>query len=278
MAGDPLVEGGIDKLLGVQRPAVVGHIRSIRAGSPDAAPAEVIKILEGRYLTLVTASGAAAGASAAIPGVGTGVSLAISGVETATFLELSAMFAQSVTEINGVVVDDPDLARALVMTMVIGEAGTQLVRQLAAAHGVVAAPDEPWGILLARIPKEALPQIVLQVKDTFVKKFTASQVRKAAGRLIPFGIGAVVGGHGNHSVGMQIIESARAAFGPLPAEFPAGLDPLPEPPEAEPAAIAAEAPAVAATPAAAAAEVAKEDEGFQIKISIPKFKFPGRKG
>ena len=45
------------------------------------------------------------------------------------------------------------------------------------------------------------------------------------GRAIPFGIGAVVGGTGNHLLGRKVIASSRTAFGPAPLEFPLTLDP-----------------------------------------------------
>ena len=75
------VEKGIERLLSVQRPLVLAHVRSIRKHHPDASPAKVIQILERRYLVAVTGGGAAVGASAVIPGVGVGISLALSGVE-----------------------------------------------------------------------------------------------------------------------------------------------------------------------------------------------------
>ena len=53
------------------------------------------------------------------------MTLALSGVETAGFLEASALFAQSVTEVHGIAVDDPERARALVMTMMLGYGGLQ---------------------------------------------------------------------------------------------------------------------------------------------------------
>ena len=63
---NPMVVRGIDRVLTVQRPAVLAHIRSIRRGRPNATPDEIIRTLERRYLTAVTAGGAAVGASAAV--------------------------------------------------------------------------------------------------------------------------------------------------------------------------------------------------------------------
>ena len=113
-----LVAAGIEKLLSVQRPVVLAHLRGIRARKPNATPEEVIRILERRYLAAVTTGGAVVGATSAIPAVGVVSSLALSAVETAGFLEASALFAQSVTEVHGIAVDDPTRARTLVMTLI----------------------------------------------------------------------------------------------------------------------------------------------------------------
>ncbi|CAN5268266.1 hypothetical protein BH11ACT2_BH11ACT2_09470 [soil metagenome] len=221
------VVSGIDRVLTVQRPVVLAHIRAIRAAKPNASPAEVIRILERRYLTTVTTGGALVGASAVIPAVGVGASLALSGVETAGFLEASALFAQSITEIHGIAVEDPDRARTLVMTLVLGSAGSDLVKQLAGqAAGVGPGRTAFWGELVTKnLPKAAVSRIADQVKKSFLKRFAITQGTSALGRAIPFGIGAVVGGTGNHLLGRQIITGTRTAFPPAPATFPDILAP-----------------------------------------------------
>ena len=219
---------GIDRVLSVQRPVVVAHIRSIRSRRPNATPAEIIKVLEARYLAAVTTGGALVGASAVIPGVGVGASLALSSVETAGFLEASALFAQSVTEVHGIVVEDPDRARALVMTMMLGSAGSDLVRQLAGeATGSGAPRSRFWGDLVTKsLPQQAMSGIANQIKKTFLKRFVATQGTTIVGRAIPFGIGAVVGGTGNNILGRRVVGSAREAFGPAPDVYPLELEPL----------------------------------------------------
>lgn len=221
------VVSGIDRLLAVQRPLVLAHIRGIRSARPAASPQEIVTALERRYLAAVTTSGAAVGAAAAVPAVGVGAALALSAAETAAFLEASALFAQSVAEVHGITVDDPDRARALVMALVLGSAGSDLVRQLA---GQVAgeAPGRRafWGELLTKnLPKAAVNGIADRLKGTFIRRFTISQSAGFVGRAIPFGIGAVVGGAGNHVLGRQVVRGARDAFGPAPLGFALALEP-----------------------------------------------------
>ena len=223
--GTPPFVRGIDKVLSVQRPVVLAHIRGIRKSKPNAAPAEVIRILERRYLTAVTTGGALVGASSAIPAVGTVTSVALSAVETAAFLEASALFAQSITEVHGFALDDPERARTLVMTMILGGAGSDLVEQLA-GQVVGSGPSRPafWGELVTKsLPKSAVGRVAAQIKTHFLKRFAAREGASIVGRAIPFGIGAVIGGTGNHLLGRRVISSSRTAFGPAPLAFPLSL-------------------------------------------------------
>jgi len=215
----------LDKLLAVQRPVVVRHVATLRRRHKKATPQKLIGILEREYLAAVTTGGAAVGASAVIPGVGWGVSLALSGVETAGFLEASALFAQSVTEVHGIAVSDPDRARALVMAMLLGGPGAGLVRQFAGeAMGTAPARTAFWGELVtSKLPKAAMSGLTDTIRKQFVRRFAASQGATVLGRAMPFGIGAVVGGTGNHLLGRKVVTSARTAFGPAPAEFPLDL-------------------------------------------------------
>lgn len=224
IAGD-----AFDRVLNVQRPLVIAHLRSIRSRRPDATPEEVLRILERRYLTAVTAGGAAVGASAAIPAVGLGASLALSAVETGGFLETSALFAQSVTELHGIALDDPDRSSALVMTLILGSAGSQLVAQLAGeVTGGAPARSAFWGEMVTKqLPKAAVDRIGDQLRKHFLKRFGASQGASVLGRAIPFGIGAVVGGAGNNILGRQVVRGSRDAFGALPEVFPPNIPMVP---------------------------------------------------
>jgi hypothetical protein len=227
VATSPPVDKGVEKLLSVQRPVVLAHIRSIRRRYPQATPAEVIRILERRYVIAVTTGGAAVGASAVIPAVGVGVSFALSAVETAGFLEASALFAQSITEIHGIAVDEPERARTLVMAMMLGTTGSDLVKQLA-GQITGKGPTKPkfWGELVTKsLPEAALNQVASRVRSIFVRRFATSQGATFIGRAIPFGVGAVIGGAGNNMLGRKVVTSSRSAFGPPPESFPLGLEP-----------------------------------------------------
>ncbi len=218
---------GFDRLLTTQRPVVLGHIRGIRKRHPLATPSRVIQILERRYLAAVTAGGAGVGVAAVIPGVGTGISLALSGVETVGFLETTALFAQSVTEVHGIAITDPDRARTIVMAMMLGTSGAELVRNLAAqATGKGVPQSRFWGDVIGKnVPQAFMAPIADRMKKAFLGRFARNSATGAAGRLLPFGVGAVVGGTANNMLGRRVVTSSRLAFGPAPAIFAPNLEP-----------------------------------------------------
>jgi hypothetical protein len=220
----PRVAQGFDKVLSVQRPVVLAHIRSIRASKPDASPAEIIAVLERRFLTAVTSGGALVGASAVIPAVGVGTSLVLSGIETAGFLEASALFAQSVTEIHGIALIEPERARTLVMAMMLGTGGRDLLQQVAVQAAGGGTRTAYWGEFVTKsMPRAAFGPVSDRIRSAFLRRFAVTQGTSMIGRAIPFGVGAVVGGTGNHLLGRKIVRSSREAFGPAPATFPAEL-------------------------------------------------------
>ncbi|MGI9823895.1 hypothetical protein [Agromyces sp. Marseille-Q5079] len=220
------LDRGIDAVLSIQRPVVVAHIRSIRRRVPDASTERLVRILEQRYLAAVTTGGAAVGATAVIPGIGTGVTLALSGLETAGFLEATALFAQSVAEVHGIAIENPERARALVMTLMLGREGVDLVRQFAGqAGGTGVARDVYWGELITNgIPRALVGPVADRLRSVFIKQFAVKGGAGIIGKALPFGIGAAIGGTGNHLLGRRVLQQSRVAFGRPPALLPAELE------------------------------------------------------
>lgn len=222
---DPRLVRVLQAVMSSQRPAVLAHVRRLRRRSPNASPDEIVRMLERHYLTLVTASGASVGAASVVPAVGIGASLALSGAETVAFLEASALFAQSVTEVHGIAVDDPERAQSLVMALMLGGAGKDLVTQFARQMTGGAPRTAYWGEVVTRsMPRALLDTLADRLRTTFVRRFTVTQGGSVLGRAIPFGIGAVIGGTGNHILGRKIVQNAREAFGPAPSVWPASLE------------------------------------------------------
>ncbi|MFF1877536.1 hypothetical protein [Leifsonia sp. NPDC058230] len=215
----------LDRFLAIQRPVVLAHLRSIRRRHPDATPADLTIILQRRYLAAVTTGGAAVGVTAVIPAIGTGVTLALSGVETFAFLEATSLYAQSLSELHGIAVDDPERARALVLTMMLGREGSDLVRQLAGqVTGGGSSRSAYWGELVtASLPTVVVGPLVDRLKNVFLRQFAVRGGASMIGRAIPFGVGAVIGGAGNNILGRRVVQNSRLAFGAAPHDFAPAL-------------------------------------------------------
>ncbi len=157
------------------------------------------------------------------------MTLALSGVETVGFLEATTLFAQSVAEVHGIPVADPDRARALVLTMMLGKEGVDLVAQLAGqAAGKGPTRDRYWGELVTKTIPAPRWALVDRLKTTFVRSFAARGGASFVGKALPFGIGAAVGGAGNHILGRRVLVGSRRAFGLPPLDLPAELEPRPD--------------------------------------------------
>ncbi|WP_349829641.1 hypothetical protein [Brevibacterium litoralis] len=231
---DPRAHGVVQRLLSVQRPVVLAYIRTLRRRHPEASPQELAQIISKHYLLATTGGGAAVGATAAVPGIGTGLAVGVAAVETAGFLEGSALYAQALAELHGLPVRDPERANALVMGLMLGQSGSDLVRRFAGqARGTkngsgdgADAITNQWGSLVAKqIPAQVLEALVSKLKKTMVRKFAAKGAGSVIGRILPFGVGAVIGGIVNHRMAKQVTEHARTAFGQFPTTFDPELDP-----------------------------------------------------
>ncbi|MEU6564792.1 hypothetical protein [Nocardia nova] len=209
----------------LQAPAVAKYVDRYRRAHPDDSPAQILDRLEKIYLTTVTGSGTAVGATAAVPGVGTLASIAAMSAETTFFLEASAVYTLAVAAVHGVAPEDKERRRALVLAVVLGDAGKDIVQQ-SVGHSA-----KNWGTLLAdRIPG------ISRMNDSLMKRFVVQFIAKRSalmfGKVLPAGIGAAIGGFGNRTIGKGVIGNARKAFGPAPQRWPVrgavvDADPLP---------------------------------------------------
>ncbi|WP_336660204.1 hypothetical protein [Leucobacter sp. USHLN153] len=224
----PVVERSLDRLLAVQRPPVLAHLRRIRKKYPTATPDQIVHVLEVRYLATVTAGGAGVGAAAVIPAVGTGIALGLASAETVGFVEATALFAHSVAEVHGIASTDPERTRALVLALMLGREGADLVRQVTLqAVGGGGTRRDYWGkMVTSALPRYAVGPLLDRLKKTFMHRLAGIGGASVVGKVLPFGIGAMVGGTGNHLLARRVIRAAQEAFGPAPSVLPTALEPV----------------------------------------------------
>lgn len=211
---EDVLDVALDRALAVQRPVVLAYLDRVRTSRPGATPADVVAGLERRYRAAVIGIGGASGAAAAVPGVGTATTIATGAAEIAAFVSATAMYVLAVAEIHGLPVHDPDLRRALVLGVLVGEGAGPAIEGAAgtSAH---------WAEVIGRSAnKEKIAGINTRLAHLMLTRFGARQSALLFGRALPLGVGAGVGAVGNAALARVCIASARKAFGPPPAKFP----------------------------------------------------------
>ena len=221
----------------VQRPVVLEYLKSVRRDKPEATPEELLRELEKRYLATVTVSGTGVGASAAIPAVGIPLAVGLGVADLLFFYETSALYVLATTELHGIEVTDAERARPLVLGMLLGQksqskisgmvlsaAGVKTGLATKAATGAVSkALPAGWGEMLTQqLPDSALAPVSTVIAREALKA-TGKVGGRTVGKILPFGIGAVVGGVGSYTFGRDVVKAARGAFPTPPTGFPPAL-------------------------------------------------------
>jgi len=214
LRGTPLLDAVLDKAVTIPSSAIRAHVHSVRRRNPHASPAQIIGILEREYLMVIGAAGGAVGAAAAFPAVGTGVGIALTASDVATYFGSSAAFSLAVADVYGFEVNDAERRRALLLASVLGDKGSQQVEKAAAGSAMA------WGkVLMTSMPSGTLKKVNKALTNKFLRTQMVKHGGLALGRLVPFGVGAVVGVAGSRALGKTVISQTRRAFGPPPAAF-----------------------------------------------------------
>ncbi|WP_051275035.1 hypothetical protein [Cellulomonas sp. URHD0024] len=212
MAG--VVDAALAKAVTIPSSTIHAHVESLRRRNPEASPERIIRLLEKEYLRVVQATGGTVGAVAAAPAVGTGVALALTASDIATFFGASAAFALAVASVHGIEVEDADRRTALLLTTILGENKGVVVTDGTELTSVSVARA-----LLTRMPMATVRKVNSTMTRRLVRTQAGKQTGLAIGRVIPFGIGIVIGVAGARGLGRTVIAGARKAFGPPPDRF-----------------------------------------------------------
>ncbi|BBU21775.1 hypothetical protein [Mycobacterium xenopi] len=218
----------IERSARLQGPAAQAYVARLRRANPDATPAQIAAKLEKRYLAAVTGSGAAVGSAALFPGIGTLTALSAAAGETVVFLEATALFVLALAEVYRVPADHRERRRALVLAVLVGDDSRR------AAADLIGPGRATGGWLsdgLASLPLPAVSQLNSRLLKYLVRRYTLRRSALVFGKMLPVGVGALIGGVGNRMAGKKIVRNARKAFGPPPARWPVTLHLLPSVPD-----------------------------------------------
>src|SRR6516165_5130250 len=120
----------IERSSRIQGPAAEAYVARLRRSHPAASPAEIVTKLEKRFVSVVTAGGAAVGAAATLPGIGTLAALSAAAGETAVFLEATALYVLALASVHGIPLVHRERRRALVLAVLVGEDSRTAVAEL----------------------------------------------------------------------------------------------------------------------------------------------------
>lgn len=209
-----LARSALDSAMRVHGSLVEKNIARARQRRPDATPAEIIRALERMYRSALTGAGVTVGAVAAAPAVGTGAALVLAGGEVLSTLEMTALFAFSLAQVHGVPLDEIERRRTLVMGIMLGGSGAETIPKVAERTG------QHWAKqIVAKVPASKLLQINKVLGKNFITKYGTKQGIIVLGSVVPFGIGAVIGGGANLVLAETAIRASRRAFGPPPESW-----------------------------------------------------------
>lgn len=225
MAGRALIKS-LDTAMAWQTSLITGYVRQLHARKPHETPAQIQKRIDDHFLTLVTGSGGAAGGAAVIPGVGFITGLGAVAVESVVFLEIAAFYTLASAALRDIDISEEERRRSLVLVTLMGSAGTAIVATAMGDEPLrKQGPDkDPAASLIARL---GIPQLGGLNKMLFkqAQKRLAKSARLAiVGKLLPMGIGAVVGAAANRKIGKSLLERSRNSLGPIPATWSASFE------------------------------------------------------
>lgn len=147
-------------------------------------------------------------------GVGTGVALSLSGGEFVTFLGATALYVLARSEVHGIRTTDVERQRLLLTAILLGQSASRAIPMVAERTG------PHWAkAVVTKIPMRSIRQLNRVLGRNFVTKYGSKQGIVVLGKVVPFGIGAVIGGTVNGFVSQGIIRASNAAFGPASSSW-----------------------------------------------------------
>lgn len=156
--------------------------------------------------------GAAAGAAAAVPMVGTAAAFATAATELSWFTLRSADLILAIAAVHGHTESSVEERRAWVLVILAsGNSAATTFNKLAGEAG------KGLGMRVTnQVPAAVLKKMNRALGRTVITKYGRHRGAIAIGRVLPLGIGAVIGGTGNYTLARAIAKQADSFFSQLP--------------------------------------------------------------
>ncbi len=192
--------------------------RALRADGSnlDAKVKSVAKSFSRELVTL----GAATGAAAAAPGIGTASAVSVLGAEIGWFAFRSTDLIMTIGALHGHVDSTPEERRAWVLSILaFGESAADEFAALAGEmERDLTVRGERIGALMTSVAGsdvatvDALRRMNATLASKVLAKYGSRKGMVTVGKLLPFGIGAVVGGSANWALSRALTVQASAFF------------------------------------------------------------------
>ena len=227
-AGKALIEG-IDRAVNNRWDRAI----EIAAEAPGTTPSEKARNISSPIRKSMAALGAAAGATAAAPGVGTGVAAGTLAGELGVVALRTTDMVMAIGAAHGHLDASPEERRAWVLAVLAfgenaAEEFTNMVRDMGLKVSDGRALDIANDALvgggagqLATV--DALRRINTTLVAQILKKWGTRRGAVTLGKLLPFGIGAAVGGSANWVMIREFSKQAEVFFGGYDREFVLGM-------------------------------------------------------
>ena len=206
----------LDRAVAVQSGVIIKYVDNLKKRNKDASPQQLQELIDKHFMNIITGTGAAAGASAAIPGIGLVTGAATVGAESLVFLEAAAWYILASAHLRGDDIRDKERRRALVLVVLTGSQGSALVDtfvgDVTSLSGVTSAAT------LSRFSGPTLSGLNGRLTKLFMKQATKKLKWAWVSKLLPMGVGAVLGTTANRKLGRQVIDHANTQLSPLQGE------------------------------------------------------------
>ena len=215
VAGRSLI-AALDKAVHMQTGVIESYIAWLRRKNPEASPAEIQELIDRHFLRLATGSGAGVGVTATIPGIGFLTGALAVGAESLVYLDAAAFYTVASAHLRGVDIKHPERRRALILVVLLGTAGTALVD---ATVGDISRRQAAPAAAISRFSIRNLMEVNDRMLRYAIKRVTKQFRASWFGKILPLGIGAVLGTLANRKLARKTIGNAHDSLGPLPAGF-----------------------------------------------------------
>lgn len=201
----------IDTALKVQAPLARNYVAKLEAKHPDWSREQLLAEVSRKFVKLLTTTGAGIGGVAALPGIGTAAAIGLTVGEGVSFAEACAFLTLSAAAIHDVDMTDAATRRLVMLGVLGGERGEKIIAKSMGQQGV------QWDTVLAGGSGGLVPNLVSkQVSRYLRRKLMARAGGLWMGRLVPFGIGAAIGGFGSRAMATSVVEAVEEIFSQAP--------------------------------------------------------------